>query len=124
MSSSMRYLVVSYFIAGIISVYLVSKLVMGVMDTVGIEDPFARYIPISSIIGVIAGAIVFGILFKHARVNDFGQEVVKEVSKVTWPTVPETRASTVVVIILVIIISIILGIFDYIFASLTSIIYS
>lgn len=124
MSSNMRWIILSYGVSALIAVYLVSKMAIGVMDLAGFEDPLAGVIPITTLIGLLCGVGVFVGLLKHPRATDFGLDVVKEIRKVTWPSVVETRAATFVVIILVIIISFILGFFDYIFSTLTNLIYS
>ena len=124
MSSNIRWVILSYGIMSLIGVFLLNRIVDGMVGLAGVDDPLADIIPIPVIAGVVGGIAVFVILIKHPKTTDFGLDVIKEIRKVTWPTVVETRASTVVVIILTIIISIILGVFDYIFASLTSIIYS
>jgi len=52
------------------------------------------------------------------RAMAYLQEVRAEVRKVTWPTVPELRQSTIVIIIFVIAIGIVIGIMDWGFSKL------
>lgn len=56
------------------------------------------------------------ITWRHPTVNGLSREVVQELKKVSWPTRPETRANTIVVITFSFIMAGILGIFDYFFA--------
>ncbi len=63
-------------------------------------------------IPVILGLVVFGILFTNPKVNQFLEEVVSELRKVTWPSREEVIRSTTVVIICIAFCSVVLGAFD------------
>ncbi len=52
------------------------------------------------------------------------EQVVEEMTRVTWPTVAETRAATYAVIVATLISAVILGFFDYGWGLLTTMIYS
>jgi len=124
MSSVSRWLLLSFAVAGLLALYITSQAVDSVFAVLDYQDPLARYVPIHTLVGIVAGLITFVVLWKYKRANEFGEEVVKEVKKVTWPTMPETRAATIVVIVISIIISVVLGIFDFVFSTLTRFIYS
>lgn len=124
MSSNMRWIVLAYGILAIIATVLVNRITDAILAVANMGDPMIGFIPLTSLAGLLGGAITFVILFKHPRLTPFSQDVVKEIKKVTWPAIPETRAATLVVIVLVLIMSLILGLFDLIFANLTNLIYS
>ena len=46
------------------------------------------------------------------RFTDFLREVRGEIQKVTWPTVPELRKATIVIVIFVTILGILIGLLD------------
>lgn len=76
---------------------------------------------------VIAFAVVapsFVYLLRNQAAQDFANEVLIELKKVTWPSWKETRQATVVVLVLVAIIAAILGGFDLIWAKLIKFILS
>jgi preprotein translocase subunit SecE len=75
--------------------------------------------PLTILIGAICGFGVAFYLWRHPRVNRLAIEIVTELSKVSWPTRKELSASTVVVIVVSIIASIILGVFDMVWAKIT-----
>jgi len=76
----------------------------------GVQDPtIAAFI--------IAGAAFFYTM-NHARAQEFANEVMVELRKVTWPSWKETRQATLVVVVVVAIIAAILGTFDLIWAKL------
>jgi len=92
------------------------------------------------ILGVIIGYVIHSILgdvfeyfqvyvkFEYARelpkVNDYLNEVVVELKKVTWPTRKETSAATIVVIITLLIMAVILYAFDMLWGYLIKIVLS
>jgi len=77
----------------------------------------------SDLMGLITGIIVTTVLWTHKGIRKWGTDVATELSHVTWPGFEETRQSTFVVIVVSIIVSLILGLFDYVWAWLTKFIY-
>ena len=61
--------------------------------------------------------------YLRRRYSTLAMEIGNELSRVTWPTWPETRLSTIVVMIVTVIIALILGAFDYVWAQLSSLVY-
>ncbi len=61
---------------------------------------------------LVSLACYFG-LTRNDSANQFMNEVVAELARVTWPTALETRDSTVIVMIMVLISGVILGFLDY-----------
>jgi len=71
----------------------------------------------------LVGAVAAWRLYRHEKINRLTNEVVGELSKVTWPARREISYSTVVVIITSIVASMILGTFDTIWSTITDLIY-
>jgi preprotein translocase subunit SecE len=69
-------------------------------------------------VSLVIGALVFFVLYRNEKANQFMNEVVTELARVTWPTQKETTNGTVVVIIMVVVSGMILGLFDYIWTAL------
>ena len=69
------------------------------------------------------GMAVVLTFYLRRRYSTLAMEIGNELSRVTWPTWPETRLSTIVVIIVTVIIALILGAFDYVWAQLSSLVY-
>jgi preprotein translocase subunit SecE len=65
---------------------------------------------------IAAGALVY--TMRNVTAQDFANEVIVELRKVTWPTMKETRQATMVVIVVVAVIATILGAFDFMWAKL------
>jgi preprotein translocase SecE subunit len=74
---------------------------------------------ISAVVALFAGVS----LYRNERVNTLANEVAAELKKVAWPSSKEVKQATIVVIVMTLISAIILGVFDYVWANLTDIIY-
>ncbi len=66
-------------------------------------------------LALVGGALIYTL--RNPVAQDFAQEVVVELRKVSWPTAKETRQSTLVVVIVVVIVALILGAFDFVWAK-------
>ena len=62
--------------------------------------------------------LVFLILYRNNQANQFMNEVVSELAKVTWPTQKETSSATFIVIVMVLISGLVLGVLDYVWTRL------
>lgn len=78
---------------------------------------------VSDLLGLLVGVGSVLYLWFSEPINKFGLEVASELRNVTWPTWPETRVSTIVVIVTTVVVSAILGLFDAVIGALTSVIY-
>ena len=67
---------------------------------------------------LLLGLATFIFLSLYEKASSFMHDVVLELSRVTWPTVKDTRGATFIVIITVVIGGMILGFFDYIWTVL------
>jgi preprotein translocase SecE subunit len=78
---------------------------------------------VSNLMGLLVGGGLAVYLWFHPMINKLGLEVANELRNVTWPTWPETRVGTIVVVVTTIVVSLILGLFDAVWGALTSLIY-
>jgi preprotein translocase subunit SecE len=70
------------------------------------------------VVSVAAGAILFTVLFRNNRSNQFMNEVVVELSRVTWPTQKDTASATMIVVVMVVVSGMVLGFLDYLWVRL------
>lgn len=124
MNSNIRWVWLTYAVLALMVAYTGYQITEAIISVSGIQDPLGTVVSLGSVIGLVLGAVTLVVLVKHPHTTEFGLEVVKEIRKATWPTMPETRAATVVVLVMVAIMGVILGVFDWIFSSLTGLIYS
>jgi len=122
-----RFVNIAYVLAGLLCWVISAKLFGGILDLISrdLDKPligtgFAR----SDLLGLVCG-IAAGVALKLNRnVNTWALEVANELKKVTWPSWEETKLSTVVVIITALVVALILGLFDALWAFLSTAIYS
>jgi preprotein translocase subunit SecE len=110
--------VVGFFIGAYIFTRVFTSLfgVLEVSNRAILGDNFT----LATLAGVIFGGALLGGLFMNPRSKTFVGDVLDEVSKVAWPEWAETKMNTVVVIIFSFVAAAILGVFDSVFAWLTS----
>jgi preprotein translocase SecE subunit len=117
-----RYVVVSILVLAVFLGVSLSHAFGWVWAQVGWDDMpiVARELTLTHVLGyaLALGSAVF--VMKHGPTFQLANEVVDELSKVTWPTREETGNATVVVIVTVILCSAYLGVFDAVWLSLTN----
>jgi preprotein translocase subunit SecE len=69
-------------------------------------------------LSLLVAAVLFLVLYRHTRVNQFMNEVVIELGRVSWPTQKETTNSTIMVVVMVLISGVILGLLDMVWTAL------
>jgi preprotein translocase subunit SecE len=78
---------------------------------------------LSTVIGFAVAAAGAVVAWRTPKVQTVSLEIASELKKVTWPTFRETRAATVAVVLATFVAAIILGVFDYVWAKVSSLIY-
>lgn len=105
---NLSYLAVSVLLGYL--VFLVSNKVVGAWD---LETRVRNIELFLRIFSFVIGAILFIALYRSEKINQFMNEVVVELSRVTWPTQKDTGSATVVVIIMVVASGLVLGLVDF-----------
>jgi preprotein translocase subunit SecE len=92
--------------------------------TVIIWSNFAEPIEgVSTVASALVGGVVALRFYKHDTSRRLVTEIVAELSKVTWPSRKETYASSIVVIITSVIMAMIVGSFDFVWSTITDLLY-
>ncbi len=104
--------------AGVLLAFIFHELAMRVVSLYDLETRVKNVDLIVQGLALFLGGLTFVVLRRHPVTNQFTNEVVEELSRVTWPTQKETSSATVVVIIMVLISGIILGALDYLWTRL------
>ena len=92
------------------------------VDALNNAPLLGRYITTTSLIALVLAGIFTFWLYKKPNSFDYLSEVVVELRKVTWPSLDETKRSTVIVIVFTILLSAYLAVFDQIWKYLTDLI--
>ena len=72
---------------------------------------------------MVIGAVTIVVLWTNEQVNRLGLEIASELRNVTWPSWPETRVATVVVLVTTVVVALVLGLFDAVWGGLSKFIY-
>ncbi len=105
-------------LAGVIAFWILFKLVESLTGFFNWNFMPGSPVSLDLIIGIVGGVAVFVALRTNKKVHTFTEEVVNEMTKVTWPARKETLASGVVVLIMVGVAALIMSFFDSIWGSL------
>ncbi len=73
----------------------------------------------SYLVALVAAVVTW----RNPRAQTVSLEVAGELKKVTWPSLRETRAATVAVVVATFVAAIILGLFDFVWARLSTLVY-
>ena len=117
-----KYIVMSFLAAGALVGFTVRGLAVPLLAQLEVGDPqIAGLVNATSLAGIGTGVLTFLILNRHPLVVKFTNEVITELRKVTWPEREETIRSTTVVIGTTLFVASMLGIYDYAWAEITSV---
>ena len=114
--------------------YVVAAVVLGVFleKALGILFSYARWNDVAvlgedwtltTILGYAVAVVVAFVAWRSRATRGYAMQVAQELERVTWPSWRETRASTVAVIIFSFVAAAILGVFDLVWARLSSLVY-
>jgi preprotein translocase subunit SecE len=78
---------------------------------------------LSTVIGFAVAAALAVVVWRIPRTQMVSLEIALELKRVTWPSLRETRASTVAVVVASFIAAIVLGVFDFIWGRLSALVY-
>ena len=125
MQGTQRYVVFAYLAIGFVLFITLDRIFGFAVYTADLPNPgiIGNRFTLATVIALAISGAVGYFAYKHPKAHQFSNEVVAELRKVTWPGRQETQSSTVVVIVTTLIIAGILGIFDFIWAELTGLIY-
>ena len=114
-----RYVHILFIAGGGLIAWLAYNVINNVWARFSPDPSFPLLFSISLLVG---GGTAF-YFWRQENTRQLAQETVGELSRVTWPTRPELGAATVVVIVTSIVMSIVLGLFDFLWSWVTTIIY-
>lgn len=124
MQNTKKWIQISYlFMAALtwIFFYYLSDMVW---DLVGLPIPADWFIMPAQIIAFAAAIVLFIILQRNLKVNQFSSEVASELSKVTWPEKKETIMSAGVIAVMISICAVILFAFDSLWGTIVKVMYN
>ena len=121
MTSRLRFVVVGVMALAIVLAMVLSHGFYWTWNAMAWNDPalLGRDFTMSRLLGYVAAMATAAFVFMHKPTFTLANEVVEELSKVTWPNKQETGNATVVVVIATLISAAFLGVFDAVWLWLT-----
>jgi len=113
-----KWVTVSYLAAAVLVGYVVFALSQRLAGVYDLETRVRNVELILRGVSVLLAAIFFFVLLRHQKANTFMNEVMVELSRVSWPTQKETTSATMIVLVMVIISGVLLGFLDYLWTVL------
>jgi len=130
-----RYVLASFFAAGLIGAFILGKMLHGLWAWVANKDWFHNALPwlaavdddskttYTTIVGAIVAVVLVVRTYRKAGVRSWADEVATELTKVKWPTRKEVSSSTVVVIAASAVATIYLALLDQLWSFVTDLFY-
>ena len=120
-----RYVAIFYVLAAIAMGKFFEKLASLVFSYARFNDAtlLVEGWTLSTVIGFVAAAALAVVVWRIPRTQAVSLEVALELKRVTWPSLRETRASTVAVVVASFIAAMVLGVFDFIWGRLSALVY-
>jgi preprotein translocase SecE subunit len=122
-----RYVNLSFAVTGIILYMVLSSFFGFVIELFGSSANVAvlgNNFRLGHLLGMTVSIATAVMLRKNEKVHAYAMEVGTEISKVTWPTWKDTKRATLVVIVTTVVVSIVLGLLDLVWSSLSRAFYS
>ena len=117
-SQYQKWVNLSYLAFAILVGYIIFSVAGKVVGAYDLETRVRNIEFILKGVSVLVGAILFVALYRNDQANQFMNEVVAELARVTWPTQKDTASATMIVIIMVVVSGMILGLLDYFWIQL------
>jgi preprotein translocase subunit SecE len=120
-----RMVIIFYVLAALAVGVFAEKVLELVFSYVRWNDPtiFGDEWRLTTVLGFALAAAAAVVVWRTPKTQTVSLEIASELKKVTWPTLRETRAATVAVVIATFVAAVILGLFDYVWAAISSRIY-
>ncbi len=121
-----RRMVVIFFVLAAIAVGVFVEKILGlVFSYARWNDPaiFGEDWSLTTVLGFVIAVVAAIVAWRTPKTQTVSLEIANELKKVTWPTLRETRAATVAVVVATFAAAVVLGVFDYVWAKLSSLIY-
>lgn len=112
-SQHQKWVNLSYLALAILFGYIIFSMAGKIVGAYDLEARVRNVELILRGVSVVSGAILFMVLYRNEQANQFMNEVIVELSRVTWPTQKDTSSATLVVIVMVLISGLVLGFLDY-----------
>jgi preprotein translocase subunit SecE len=112
-SQHQKWVTLSYLAVAALFGYVVFSLAGKLVGFYDLEVKFRNISTILRVGSAVLGVLMFFFLTRRDDTNQFMNEVMTELSRVSWPTQKETTSSTFIVIVMVLVSGTVLGLLDF-----------
>jgi len=117
-NSIQRWVSFSFIACAVLIAFLLDRSFGFVASTWDLETRIRNIELVTRVGSLVVGVAAYMALSRTASIQKYTEEVVTELTKVTWPASRETFASTGVVIVMVVISAVVLGLLDFVWTKL------
>ena len=117
-SQHQKWVTLSYLAAAVLFGYVVFTMAGKLVSFYDLEVKIRNIGLILRVSSAALGVLLFVILYRHDDANQFMNEVMTELSRVSWPSQKETTSSTFIVIVMVLVSGTVLGLLDFLWVQL------
>ncbi len=110
----------AFVLGAAVAAWLFDKIVTALWDRFGSTEPDPKIV---TLLAVLAGGVGSWAIYRKEGVRQWALDVASELARVVWPTRQESWQLSVVVLVVSFISAALLGVFDAIWAALTSVVY-
>jgi preprotein translocase subunit SecE len=111
-SQYQKWVTVSYLAVSVLLGYIVFALAFKIVGMYDLEARVRNAELLIRGVSVVAAGILFAALYFNDTANQFMNEVIVELVRVTWPTSKETYSATLIVMVMVLVSGLVLGLLD------------
>jgi preprotein translocase SecE subunit len=114
-----RYVVLIFAVGGLISALSVKSASVSLFEQYGVADVrFLGLAELSSLVAFVVGVLAFVTLLRVKAAVSYVDEVVDEVTKVTWPSRDETFKAATTVVGTTAFVAVLIGVYDFLWKAL------
>ncbi len=117
-----RWIILSFIVTAFLLGWTVQAASVSGFGQFAIPDTRFGPLTMTTGFGVLVGVITFVYLLRNEKIVVFVDEVVDELSKVTWPTREETIRATTTVVVTTALVAALLGMYDFVWKNLADLI--
>jgi preprotein translocase subunit SecE len=123
MNKNSKIMNLCFLVCAFVAWLLVSKALDAVFGILKINYGMEWVVSLPNVVGILAGIVLFIFMNRAQKIRLFADDVIVEMTKVTWPERKETVLSTGIIIIMVAIASLILLGFDFVWGTIVKFIF-
>jgi len=117
-----RWVVLAFVVLSIVVGWTVQAGSVSAFGQFAIPDTRLGPITLTTLLAVFAGGITMIALLRNEKAVKFTDEVVDELTKVTWPTREETVRASTTVVVTTLLVAVLLAVYDFVWKNIADLV--